>query len=254
MKPQRKKSGSLSGYGTETVDETNNPTSWSSKRAMVSNLGVGKEFLESLANKLMGGNSLTDYEQEMYDSVTLENIAEKEAKTKKDMAEQVESGCITSEERNLLKSQVVSKIEVLNDSASSAGEKKRKIIEANLEKANSRLKMLSDLNPSFSNPLKNEAHIFPLRKEVQVLKEVENSAKGRLMTVKETEMMGKKMDLEMKIEQLERNSRDWFEEDQDFQSRVEDSRRKVRGGKGGGTGGGKGAGIKSKSTSGGGGV
>ena len=46
--------------------------------------------------------------------------------------------------------------------------------------------------------------------------------------------MGKKIDIEMKIETLERNSRDWFEADDNFTNRVDDSRKKTRKGKTGG--------------------
>jgi len=83
--------------------------SWSSKRAMVASLGVARDLLESLANQLMTGKSLTDYEQEIYDNVTLDNIGEKESKIKKEMAEQVDSGNITKEELDQLKEQVESK-------------------------------------------------------------------------------------------------------------------------------------------------
>ena len=138
----------------------------------------------------------------------------------------------------MLVEQVGSKIEMIKENlAGGPGEKKKKALEANLEKAEAREKMLKGLACSFDNPLKNESHIFPLRKEVQALNAVEEAAKGRLMTLKETEQMGKKMEICAKIETLERNSRDWFEADDEFQKRTDASRKKVRVGKGGGTGG-----------------
>jgi len=48
--------------------------------------------------------------------------------------------------------------------------------------------MLEAHSCTFSNPLKNESHISPLRKEIKTLLAIETAAKGRLMTIKETEV------------------------------------------------------------------
>ena len=73
------------------MSESKTP-SWSSKKSLLLNLGEGRSFLESLSQTLMNGKSLTDDEQEVYDTVTLDSIGEKEDSIKKALAEQVEEG------------------------------------------------------------------------------------------------------------------------------------------------------------------
>ena len=51
------------------------------------------------------------------------------------------------------------------------------------------------------------------------LRKMEDAAKGRLMTIKETAAMGKLADLIVEVERLEDNSRGWFEAEELFSTR-----------------------------------
>eukprot|EP00978_Attheya_sp_CCMP212_P049233 scaffold634791_cov59-Attheya_sp.AAC.2 len=202
--------------------------SWSQKRGCLTALGQVKDVIEQLDAKLLTGTPLSNPEQDLYDSVSIASIGEKEAFIKKEMQAQVEGGEITNTEKVFLVNQVTEKIESMTKEVAEAqAEKKPKKadkLNAIKEKTLARQKMLEGITPVKPHPLRHEAEIAKLRKEMRPLQQLEDSAKGRLLSVKETTTLARKDEILEDIEQLEIASRGWFEDGDSFDARVVASR------------------------------
>lgn len=202
--------------------------SWSQKKACVSVIEEVKAIVHSLDQKLLHGAALTDAEQEFYDACDLTSLEKKETHVKNEMHKHVEEGKITSLERNKLLEQVKEKIKSLQEEIKDATEnnkpKKLQKLQVQMEKVTDRLATLNDIKPCPPHPLKYQPEIEKLRKELNPLLKLEQETKGRLLSIKETAAMTRKQEIEEEIVNLENNSRGWFEDDEDFQQRVEASR------------------------------
>lgn len=201
---------------------------WTQKKGASLAIGTIKSKLEDLEQKLMAGTPLSDAEQSFYDSVSMSSLEEKQAYVKEQMHEQVDIGKITVAERNTLLKQVQERLDTLvKEIATAETEGKAKRVE-NLKnaktKAEERKQKLEQINAKTLPPLKHEAEIAKLRKELEPLLEVEDASKGRLLSVKETQALARKEEILEQIEQLEIDSRGWFEEDESFEARVNASK------------------------------
>jgi hypothetical protein len=202
--------------------------SWSQKKGCVTAITDLKSALEELDSKLMTGTPLTETEQNFYDSVSMNSLEEKLACVKDLMHKQVDDGNITADEKRVLLSQVSDRLRSLATDIAKADKQSQPKRAENLrqaeEKAAARKEKLLKIEPRPPHRLKNEAEIAKLRTELVPLLEVENNAKGRLLTLKETQAVARKDEILEEIEQLEQASRGWFESDETFQARVEASR------------------------------
>ncbi len=215
---------SLATFSRLLVSKT--PT-WSEKKSMIAFIEHVQAIIKGFDDNLMTGVSLGPLEQRLYDGV--ESLDEKREETKKAMKEQVEEkGELTKAEKELLLAQVSEKIQVLRDNATSATGKKAEKISEMLEKVEQRKAKIEKIDGTFVPSLKTEPQIKKLTAEVLKLEEVEAKAKGRLMTLKETEAMGRKSELEEQIASLELASRGWFESDEQFTIRCDALRAKLR--------------------------
>jgi len=201
---------------------------WSQKKACINIIGSIKGVVESLDEKLLKGTPLDDSEQEFYDRCDLTSLENKEGHVKKEMQKQVEEGRMTSLDKSRLLKQVGEKLENLDGDIVEATKnnkpKRLQKLKAQKEKLTERKSTLEEVKACAPPPFKNQPQIEILRKELQPLIKLEKEVKGRLMSIKETSAMTKKEELEEEIIQLENSSRGWFEEDEDFQVRVEASR------------------------------
>ena len=198
---------------------------WSQKRGCLLGLGSVREMLDELDQKLLQGTPLSDPEQDLYDAVSADDLQKKEAIVKKEMAAQVEAGHLTKEEKAMLLSQVADKIETLKgevDEAVREGKSKKtaKLVTMR-DKALARQEMLEKITPVPPHKLKHEPEIQKLLAEMRPLQKLEATAKGRLLSVKETTALGRKDEILAEIEELEEDSRGWFEDDDAFKARVE---------------------------------
>mmetsp|Transcript_23190 Transcript_23190/g.33268 ORF Transcript_23190/g.33268 Transcript_23190/m.33268 type:complete len:214 (+) Transcript_23190:4070-4711(+) len=145
------------------------------------------------------------------------------------MAAHVEEGRITAREKNMLVVQVAERIEKLESEIAEATlEKKIKKVETltnQKSKADERKKTLEKISPQPPQSLKHEAEIKKLRQELLPLLKLEESSKGRLLTLKETTTLSRKDEILTEIQKLEDSSRGWFEEDEAFGARVQASRK-----------------------------
>lgn len=211
---------------------TNKCQSWSQKKACLAIISELTTMLEELDKKLLSGTLLTDAEQEFYDSISMDSLERKNAFVKDEMKKHVDEGIITRNEKEKLMSQVNDKLTALNSDIETAiNEKKpKKVNKLNIqkEKLTERLQTLDNIVPKPPGPLKFQAQIQKLRKEMQPLLKLESQTKGRLLTLRETTTLARKDEIEEEIWNLEDKSRGWFEDDEDFQIRVDASRAKAR--------------------------
>ena len=201
-----------------------NCPSWSEKKYC--NLSVARiqELVSGMEERLIQGQVLTDAEQELYDSVPTDSLKEKHNIVRNLMQDHVEHGNITQLEKAQLIAQAKERLQGLQDELDSAkAEGKPKKVErlsANKTKLEARVGMLEKTTPKPPRPLKYQAEIGELQKELSPLLKLEEGAKGRLLTVKETQQMGRKDDILEEIQQLQEDSRGLFESDESFEDRV----------------------------------
>jgi len=180
-------------------------SSWSQKKGCLAALESLKTLLDSLDKKLLTGTPLTDAEQDLYDTVSVNNITEKEAIVKREMQQQVEeTGNLTKREKETLLKQVTDRMDNATKELKEAkGPKKKEKLETMLGKMKERKSKLEKIDPKPPQKLKNEAAITKLRVEIRPLLKMEDSAKGRLLSIKETQTLARKDEILEEIEQLE---------------------------------------------------
>jgi hypothetical protein len=190
---------------------TNKCPSWSQKKGLLGAIETIRAILEELDGKLIRGTPLVASEQAFYNDVS--ELHEKEAMVRHELLHQVEMGNITKFEKELLLQQNSEKIVSLEKENSPT------------DKALQRKELLESIEPIPPHKLKHEVEIRKLQRELLPLLEMEDKAKGRLLTVKETQTLARKDEILKEIAYLEEASRGWFEDDDAFESRVEASRK-----------------------------
>jgi len=206
---------------------TSKCSSWSQKKACVTALERLKLMLNALDTKLLSGTPMADAEQDFFDTVSLTSLEEKEELVKHHMQQQVEDQQnITKSEKEVLLSQVMERLKIVDDDINGSKGKTKKLEKLAITKAKilQRKELLEKITPKLPHKLRNEADILKLRMELRPIQAIEDGAKGRLMTLKETQTLARKAEILEEIEELEEKSRDWFEEDDAFQARVDASR------------------------------
>lgn len=176
---------------------------WSQKKGCTTALGEIKGTLEELEQKLLTGNPLTDAEQSFYDQVSVTALEEKQAILRDSMHQQVDDGMITAKDKSQLLAQVTERLETIQKDLKEAGPKKAEKLKAAQEKAEARKEKLTQISPRPPPPLKHYEEIFRLRKELQPLLDLEQGAKGRLLSVKETQSLARKDEILEEIANLE---------------------------------------------------
>ena len=197
---------------------------WNQKKSCTQILLKLKQMAETLDQKLMQGQLLTDPEQEYYNSVSITALDEKLTCVRDMMTAQVESGNITTEEKKQLLEQITDRISTLsNDIQEAEAQGKVKRVEnltLQLDKTKVRHTKIQSVTTILPPKLKNEDAIIKLRKEQLPLIELEKAAKGRLLSIKESQSIARKEEIETEIQDLESSSRQWFETDAMFQARI----------------------------------
>jgi hypothetical protein len=203
--------------------------SWSQKKGCNAAIANIQETISNLEQRLMEGVALDDNEQALYDVVSVDDLNEKHNMVKDAMHKQIEIDCdITVEEQKSLLGQVADRLSVIeNDLHEAQTEKKPKKVEKLTivkTKVEQREVMLKKISPKAPQRLKHQDEILELRKELAPLIKLEDGAKGRLMSVKETQTLARKDEILEEITELEDSSRGWFEDDVSFDLRVKISR------------------------------
>merc|ERR1712238_616235 len=177
--------------------------SWNQKKECIIMIGSIWELVEALDAKLLKGVLLTGAEQELYDEVSADGLSQKDSLVKSEMQKHVEEGRITRFEKSKMLAAVKEKLAVLDKDLAEATEQKKpkkvQKLKAQREKITARERI--------------EEEILKLRKEMKPIIKLQDEARGRLMSLKETAAITRKEEIEEEIEQLEEKSRGWFEDD-----------------------------------------
>ena len=192
------------------------------KKACQQTLDGLLELEQAIESKMMNGNPLDSAEQSFYDSAC--DIKEKHSYVQKEASKHVDDGRLTAREKEYILELNEGRIQSLMSEKSSAATAER------LKKALARKQQLQTISPveseQYPPPLRYEATIRTLRKKVTPLCAIEDSARGRLMTLAETRAVTEKEELETEIAHLEEASCGWFEDEESFTARVKKSREK----------------------------
>ena len=179
---------------------------WTQKKGCMGAIGSIKNTLQQVEQKLLNGTPLSDPEQEFYDGVSSASLDEKQALVKEQMQAQVNDGKITAIEKKTLLEQVGERLANLKEEKSTAEQESKPKRVQNLTnqitKAEERKAKLEKITPKSPPPLKHEAEIGALRKELEPLLQLEE-VKGRLLSIKETQALARKEEIMEQIEQLQ---------------------------------------------------
>jgi len=181
--------------------------SWSQKKGCVAAIEAIKKTLQELDEKLLHGTPLSNSEQDFYDSVSMNSLDEKQACVRELMHKQVDDGDLTTEDKKHLLSQVSERLETIEKEIktveSEGKNKKGERLKEMKKKATERKEKLAKITSKPPHRLKNEAEIFKLRTEMMPLQEIEDGAKGRLLTLKESQAVSRKDEILEEIGKLE---------------------------------------------------
>lgn len=178
---------------------------------------------QSIEGKMMVGQPLDASEQAFYDESS--ELKEKYEYTQREANNHINEGNLTVEERRALLEMNEKRIATLmaEKSSASVAEKLKKALTRKTQ-----LQALCDEVKSHPPPLRHESKISALRKKLLPLHMLEESSRGRLLTLDETRALTTKGELLEEIYELEEGSRGWFEEDDAFHKRLEISRARAR--------------------------
>jgi len=149
----------------------------------------------------MKGTPLDDAEQDFYDHVT--GLDDKIAYVKEELHKQVENGGVTKFEKEMLLEHNAERLEHIATEQTSAKGPKLEKLKAMEEKMRERKDLLKNIDPIEPHKLRHEQAIAKLWKQVAPMLQVEDNARGRLLSVKETQAVARKDELMEEIEELE---------------------------------------------------
>ena len=189
---------------------------------------------KAIESKMIVGQPLDAGEQSFYNESS--ELKEKYAYVQQEANKHVEEGKVTLDERRVLVEMNEKRIETLmaEKSSASVAEKLKRALTRKAQLQTLRDDLLSMHSTSFPPPLRHESKISALRKKLLPLQALEDSSRGRLLTLDETRALAAKEELLKEICELEEGSRGWFEEDEAFQERLEKSRERSRSKRNGG--------------------
>jgi hypothetical protein len=181
---------------------------------------------QAIEGKMMVGQPLDAGEQSFYDESN--DLKEKYAYALQEVNRHVEEGKVTVDERRVLVAMNEKRIETLmaEKNSASVAEKLKKALTRKIQLQILSDEVLSMHATSYPPPLRHESKISALRKRLLPLLSLEDSSRGRLLTLEETRALSVKDELLEEICELEEGSRGWFEDDEAFQKRLEKSRKR----------------------------
>lgn len=189
-----------------------NVPSFSQKRALLKRLRVMESALEQLEAMLCDGQSLTEQEQEMYDSFV--DVASKTEFLTKELEKMVSKGRLTKGEQKQMVDDLRKKLEeldvMISDADAEGKAKKRDALEGKKAEVEKKVESIAAFKPIVYT-MANEKELNDLRKELAALEKIENS--GRLLKGDDLAKLAKKPRIEERIEALEGEDKGWFEDE-----------------------------------------
>lgn len=184
---------------------------------------------KAIEGKMMVGQPLDIAEQAFYDESC--ELKEKYVYTQQESNKHIDEGKVTNNERRTLIEMNEKRIAMLmseKNSASVAEKLKKALIRKSQLQERLRDEVLAMHSSTYPPPLRHENKISTLRKKLQPLLALEESSRGRFLSLEETRALSTKEELLMEINDLEEASRGWFEDDDAFQERLEKSRSRAQ--------------------------
>jgi len=193
------------------------------KMAVLDKLKGRLAKFESAEQKLITREPLTDEEQAAYnDSV---DLSDKTKHLAAELQSAVDNCQLTASERTQVMAKLDSKVTAITaeiKKAESEGKPKAQAkLQEQLDKLRNTRKELADATPIPRTPLRHASELRKLHRQLLELKRLEKDSAGHY-TLDELKRLGEKPELEEAIGVLEKQSRIWFETDEDFQLRVQD--------------------------------
>jgi len=185
-----------------------NCPSWSQKKECLVCLQAVMQLMADFDEQLIRGQPLSDSEQTFYDAVC--DLDQKVAHVKQAVQTHIQDGPLTARERSVLIEHMSEKLKETPDN----------------EKLSLRLKSVQALTPQPERPLKHQAAIAKLYKQIKPLQKLNEDA---LLSVADRKLVTQRQELEAEVERLEYASSEWFEDDEGFESRLQASREKFQG-------------------------
>ena len=181
--------------------------SWSQKKGCLAAIQSVMEVVQSMEDQLGKGQPLSETDQDLFDSISVDALNQKEIFVKKEMQQQVDDGKLTSSEKEMLLGQVKEKILKVEEELKAAVKHKKPKKEAKLntmlDKLKTRNEKLDTIVAQPPHPLRLQSEIVKLRIEMVPLQKLVDSAKGRLLSMKETKTLARRDEILQEIEELE---------------------------------------------------
>ena len=153
-----------------------NVPSFSQKRALLKRLRVMQSALEQLEAMLCDGQSLTEQEQEMYDSFV--DVASKTEFLTKELEKMVSKGRLTKGEQKQMVDDLGKKLEeldvMISDADAEGKAKKSDALEGKKAEVEKKAESIAAFKPIVYT-MANEKELNDLRKELAALEKIENS-------------------------------------------------------------------------------
>jgi hypothetical protein len=197
--------------------------SWRQRKRVLKSIQESSDRFELVEQKLCTGAQLTEREQAIYESNSGVD-SEKMKWLQSAIKSLVDAGNLTQSEKEELKNSLETNLNTIKDEIELAKkEEKPKKVEKLEEKKSSikaRIATVSDIKPKQLR-LRHADEILRLRLKLLPLLAVEDKGRSMSLTLADLKTLEQKSDIEEKINGLETASRGWFEDEEDFQSKVE---------------------------------
>lgn len=200
--------------------------SYSQKKRLLGVLQDADRRLEALDNKMMTtAQPLSPGEQEEYDVTTREALAEKVAWVQAEIKAQVAAGKLTAAEKEHVLAGMDDKLAAAKAelaAAAASNPKKAAALQAGLDGLAARRSALAAA-PPVTHAVRGDAD---MRKAVLGMQSADKlrariAKEGRLATIPEARELGARVDHEERLAALKAEARGWFEEDAEFDARVD---------------------------------
>lgn len=235
----------------EELVEYNVP-SFSQKRALLKRLKAFKGIIDQCDQKLSNMESLTEEEQEMYDTVS--EIENKINLVEKQLDEMIREGRLTAGEQSVMVEELTGKLSELDVAKAKAEEerkeKRKEQITKLEEKVVEKIDSIKSKRPIVYT-IEHAEELADLKAQVKKLRALEN--KSGLRTASEVGRLAKLPGLIDRIEQIETEDKGWFEDEcatllfgEKIEPAVKEKKKAATGGAPRGSGGGGGGGWISK--------
>jgi len=235
----------------EELVEYNVP-SFSQKRALLKRLKAFKGIIDQCDQKLSNMESLTEEEQEMYDTVS--EIENKINLVEKQLDEMIREGRLTAGEQSVMVEELTGKLSELDVAKAKAEEerkeKRKEQITKLEEKVVEKIDSIKSKRPIVYT-IEHAEELADLKAQVKKLRALEN--KSGLRTASEVGRLAKLPGLIDRIEQIETEDKGWFEDEcatllfgEKIEPAVKEKKKAATGGAPRGSGGNGGGGWISK--------